>query len=46
MPDDVKDLAVAVCAHRLLTKALTHGGSAAAAEAIFRQILKTVPVPQ
>jgi MoxR-like ATPase len=46
VPDDVKSLATAVCAHRLLTKALTHDGSAAAAESIFVKILKTVPVPQ
>jgi len=46
IPDDVKSLAVAVCAHRLLTKALTHDGSAAAAESIFNKILETIPVPQ
>jgi len=46
VPDDVKSLATAVCAHRLLTKALTHDGSAAAAEGIFNKILETVPVPQ
>jgi len=46
IPDDVKDLATPVCAHRLLTKALTHDGSTGACEAIFRQILDTIPVPQ
>jgi MoxR-like ATPase len=46
VPDDVKDLAPAVCSHRLLTKALTHDGSALAAEASFRQILQTIPVPR
>jgi MoxR-like ATPase len=46
VPDDVKSLAASVCAHRLLTKALTHEGTAAAAESIFRQILKTIPVPR
>ena len=45
VPDDVKNLASCVCAHRLLTKSLTQEGSAATAEAVFRQILKTVPVP-
>jgi MoxR-like ATPase len=45
IPDDVKNLASHVCAHRLLTKSLTQEGSAATAEAVFRQILKTVPVP-
>lgn len=46
VPDDVKGLAACVCAHRLLTKALTQDGSAAAAETVFRRILKTIPVPQ
>jgi MoxR-like ATPase len=46
VPDDVKGLASCVCAHRLVTKALTQDGSAAAAETVFRQILKTIPVPQ
>jgi MoxR-like ATPase len=45
-PDDVKELAISVCAHRLLTKSLTQEGSSATAEAVFRQILKTIPVPQ
>ncbi len=46
VPDDVKDLATSVCAHRLLTKAFAHDGSAEAAEAIFRRILETIPVPR
>ena len=46
VPDDVKDLATAVCAHRLLTRAFTHDGSAATAEALFERILETIPVPQ
>ena len=46
VPDDVKDLATGVCAHRLLTQALAHDGSSAAAEAIFGKILETVPVPE
>ena len=46
VPDDVKDLATAVCAHRLLTEAFTHEGTASAAEAIFQKILETIPVPQ
>jgi len=46
VPDDVKSLAVAVCAHRLLTKALTHDGSSGAAESIFVKILETIPVAQ
>jgi len=46
VPDDVKNLAVAVCAHRLQTKAFVQDGSTAEGEAIFRQILQTIPVPQ
>ena len=46
VPDDVKDLATAVCAHRLMTEAFTHDGQALAGEAIFARILETVPVPQ
>lgn len=46
VPDDVKDLAVGVCVHRLVTRSLTHDGSTSAPEAIFRQILETIPVPQ
>jgi len=45
VPDDVRDLAPNVCAHRLLTKALMHDGSDAS-QAIFGQILQTVPVPR
>ena len=44
VPDDVKTLATPVCAHRLGTKSLTQDGSAA--DAIFNQILETIPVPQ
>jgi len=46
VPDDVKDLATGVCAHRLLTKSLMHDGSGAATEALFQKILETIPVPQ
>ena len=46
IPDNVKDLAVAVCAHRLQTKAFVHDGSAGDTEAIFRHILETIPAPQ
>lgn len=46
VPDDVKELAVPVCAHRLLTRAFSHDGSTATAEALFQQILETVPSPQ
>ena len=46
VPDDVKELAVPVCAHRLLTKAFSHDGSTSTAESLFQQILETVPSPQ
>jgi MoxR-like ATPase len=44
VPDDVAELAPGVCCHRLVSKSLG-GGSAAAAETIFHQILETIPVP-
>jgi MoxR-like ATPase len=46
VPDDVKGLATSVCAHRLITKALSRDGQSSASEAIFERILETVPVPQ
>ncbi len=46
IPDDVKNLAVESCAHRLVTRAFAQDGSAGGAEEIFRQILDTVPAPQ
>jgi MoxR-like ATPase len=45
VPDDVKQLASAVCAHRLVAQAVAGNGSAGA-EAVFAQILQSVPVPQ
>jgi MoxR-like ATPase len=45
-PDDVKQLAPSICAHRLLTNAFAQDGAASSAEAIFLKILETVPVPQ
>ena len=44
-PDDVKDLATGVCAHRLVTVTFAHDGQALAGEAVFARILETVPVP-
>ena len=46
IPDDVKDLAAPVCAHRLMTRSMSHDGTSSAAVQIFEQILKTVPVPE
>ena len=43
VPDDVKDLAVDVCAHRLISKGLSQ---TAGGESIFVRILQTVGVPQ
>ena len=45
IPDDVSDLAASVCCHRLVTKSLAGDGGGEAAEALFRQILETIPVP-
>jgi MoxR-like ATPase len=46
VPDDVKLLAVAVCAHRLSARTFAHDGASATAEAVFTKILETIPVPQ
>ncbi|NBC17147.1 MAG: AAA domain-containing protein [Bacteroidetes bacterium] len=46
VPDDVKDLASAICAHRLRAKSFAHDGAASAAEGVFEKILETIPVPQ
>ena len=46
VPDDVKDLATAVCAHRIVTESFSNDGRALAGEAVFTHILETVPVPQ
>ncbi|MFP4353959.1 MAG: AAA family ATPase [Phycisphaerae bacterium] len=43
VPDDVQNLAVDVCAHRLISKGLTSSDDAIA---LFTRILQTVPVPQ
>jgi len=46
VPDDAKNLAVSVCAHRMVARSVGHEGSATASEAIFEKILQTIPVPQ
>ena len=46
VPDDVKNLAPCVCAHRLLTDAIGHDSASSASDEIFRRILETVPVPE
>jgi MoxR-like ATPase len=46
VPDDVKQLASPICAHRLQAKSFAHDGAASAAEGVFEKILETIPVPQ
>jgi MoxR-like ATPase len=46
VPDDIKRLAVPVCAHRLMNRNLTGDGATAPADELFQQLLDTVPAPQ
>jgi MoxR-like ATPase len=46
VPDDIKRLAVAVLAHRILPRAPRPDSSASAAEEIVRDILAQTPIPQ
>ena len=46
VPDDVKQLAPAICSHRIRARSLASGNAEEGADAIFRHILSTVPVPQ
>jgi MoxR-like ATPase len=45
VPDDVKQLAVPVLAHRVITKGYLHGGQRYAIEALMRRLVSEVPVP-
>ncbi len=45
VPDDVKRLAVAVLAHRVIAKGYLHGGQRQALEALIRRLVEDVPVP-
>jgi MoxR-like ATPase len=45
VPDDVKDLAVPVLAHRVISKGYLHGGQRAAVESLVRRLVDEVPVP-
>jgi MoxR-like ATPase len=45
IPDDVKDLAVPVLAHRVVSGGLMHEGQRTKAQQILRQILQETPVP-
>jgi MoxR-like ATPase len=45
VPDDVKDLACAVLAHRVVSRSYSSDGRTDAAEAVVQQVLGTVPCP-
>jgi MoxR-like ATPase len=45
VPDDVKQLAVSVLAHRVITKGYLHGGQREAIEALIERLVDDVPVP-
>jgi len=45
VPDDVKRLAVAVLAHRVLPKGFLHGGQRQAVESLIQRLVDEVPVP-
>ncbi len=45
VPDDVKHLAVAVLAHRVIPKGYLHGGQREAVEALVERLVEEVPVP-
>ncbi|NQU23846.1 MAG: MoxR family ATPase [Candidatus Nealsonbacteria bacterium] len=45
VPDDVKQLAVAVLSHRVITKGYLHGGQREAVEALVERLIDEVPVP-
>jgi MoxR-like ATPase len=45
VPDDVKHLAVAVLAHRVIPKGYLHGGQREAVEALVERLVDEVPVP-
>ena len=46
VPDDVKQLAVAVLAHRVITKGYLHSGQREAIEALIGRLVDEVPVPE
>jgi MoxR-like ATPase len=45
IPDDLKSLFVAVCAHRVVCKSYLQGGQTASAEQILGEIVRNVSVP-
>ena len=46
VPDDIKQLAVPVLSHRVITKGYLHGRYTQAVEALVHRIVEQVPVPQ
>lgn len=46
VPDDVKQLAVSVLAHRVIAKGYLHGGHREAVEAMMHRLVDEVPVPE
>ena len=45
VPDDIKQLAVPVLSHRVITRAYLHGGQRTAVEALMRRLVDDVPIP-
>jgi MoxR-like ATPase len=45
VPDDVKQLAVPVLSHRVISKGYSHGGQREAVEALLGRLVAGVPVP-
>lgn len=45
IPDDVKELAVPVLAHRVVSKSFVHGGDTTATNRVLETVLKSVAVP-
>ena len=46
IPDDVKDMFLSACAHRVIGKSYLHNGDARGTEAILKKILEQVPAPR
>ena len=45
-PDDVKQLFIPTCAHRVIAKSYLHNGDARGTEAALKKVLEQVPVPR
>ena len=45
VPDDIKNLAVPVLAHRVIPKGYLHGGQRQAVESLVERLVEEVPVP-